>query len=881
MTGRTILFVILIFIGQIPRGYADIISADNARESGDYETAIAEYTALAQAGNAVAQATLGYMLYVGEGISQDYKAAIRWYRQSAQQGNADAQYNLAVAYAFGEGIDQNFIEAVSWYTRAAEQDHAIAQYSLGLSYSFGEGVEQNAEDAAYWLSRSAENGYARAQVLLGSKYHTGNGVPLDYEEAARWYTMAAEQGDPIAQFNLGSMYRSGTGVAQNLIESRRWYQLSSDQGYEAATIELNNIDRTLASSQRNLQQTPSPVPENTAPTSGSEMGPVAQETVEELATDKESEVAQEETTSGGLFGRLFGGRSSSEDEAIIETADESEILIEEETTADTFAYEPGPAIEVEPADQPDVSEAVILNEGNDGLMAMGAIDAALPEETSTASAELLESDSDIEGQNVESRGFFNRLFSRSGNNQDAVEPDAEEVEVPVEDYSTTDNETIEPAITEEPTTIDEPEVAQEEISSGGPFGRLFGGRSSSEAEQIDESSQADATDEIPAEPELIETETAQAEQSSGGFFNRIFGGNNSNETNVEEVAISENESYSQTSFEPSENISIDEANNLYERGIYEFERKNYGDAAKNFQSAAAQGNLMAQYRLATLFHQGLGKEQDYSQAALWYRRAAEQGNVDAQYSLGNMYLMGEGIPQDDRQARYWYNQAAQQGHEAAEHNVNNIDRFSENNITITEDIAAQILGIDDSMNISMDESLDLGINQNDEDTSEIVVASATPISAQPAPSSLAAVDYERGLAYAFGEGVTKDLKIAFQYFKQAAEKNYAPAQYKIGVAYAYAEGTSTDKDQAAYWYEKAAMQGHTIAQRNLGVMLENGDGINQDKIKALAWYNILAKSGNVMDIRRRDNLSSELSQVDITESDHITVELQDTITEVN
>ncbi|NNE38217.1 MAG: sel1 repeat family protein, partial [Gammaproteobacteria bacterium] len=71
MTGRKFLFVILTFVSQIPGSLADIVAADNARAAGDYETAISEYTSLAQAGNPVAQATLGYMLYVGEGVPQD------------------------------------------------------------------------------------------------------------------------------------------------------------------------------------------------------------------------------------------------------------------------------------------------------------------------------------------------------------------------------------------------------------------------------------------------------------------------------------------------------------------------------------------------------------------------------------------------------------------------------------------------------------------------------------------------------------------------------------------------------------------------------------------------------------------------------------------
>ena len=154
-----------------------------------------------------------------------------------------------------------------------------------------------------------------------------------------------------------------------------------------------------------------------------------------------------------------------------------------------------------------------------------------------------------------------------------------------------------------------------------------------------------------------------------------------------------------------------------------------------------------------------------------------------------------------------------------------------------------------------------------------MVASANPAPPSGVPSSLAAVDYERGLAYAFGEGVTKDLKTAFEYFKSAAEKNHAPAQYKLGVAYAYAEGVDMDKSQAIYWYQKAAFQGHTIAQRNLGVMYENGEGVIQDKAMALAWFSILADSGNIMDIRRKDALANELSSAEVEAADEIKKDL--------
>ena len=41
-----------------------------------------------RAGNAVAQARLGWMYEKGEGVPQDYAQAAAWYLKAAEQGNA-------------------------------------------------------------------------------------------------------------------------------------------------------------------------------------------------------------------------------------------------------------------------------------------------------------------------------------------------------------------------------------------------------------------------------------------------------------------------------------------------------------------------------------------------------------------------------------------------------------------------------------------------------------------------------------------------------------------------------------------------------------------------------------------------------------------------
>jgi hypothetical protein len=225
---------------------ADLDSAGRALAGGDYDTAAREFRILADQGDAGAQANLGYMYYVGEGVPQSYEEAVNWYRKAAVQGHRDAQYNLAVAYAFGEGVTRNFEEAAVWYGRAAEQGHMLARYSLGLSYASGEGVRQNPQEAARWFSMAAEQGYDRAQVQLGSKYYTGDGVPQDYDQAVKWYRMAAEGGNAAAQYNLGAMYRSGEGVAQDNDEALRWFRLAAGQNHTGAQNELNAFERAMA-----------------------------------------------------------------------------------------------------------------------------------------------------------------------------------------------------------------------------------------------------------------------------------------------------------------------------------------------------------------------------------------------------------------------------------------------------------------------------------------------------------------------------------------------------------------------------------------------------------------------------------------------------------
>ncbi|MCZ6803103.1 MAG: SEL1-like repeat protein [Proteobacteria bacterium] len=52
----------------------------------------------------------------------------------------------------------------------------------------------------------------------------------------------------------------------------------------------------------------------------------------------------------------------------------------------------------------------------------------------------------------------------------------------------------------------------------------------------------------------------------------------------------------------------------------------------------------------------------------------------------------------------------------------------------------------------------------------------------------------------------------------------------------------------------------------MAMMYLDGNGIEQDKVQALAWYQVVSINGNAMDIRRRNMLEKELTDMELTQS---------------
>ena len=153
----SILIVLALLLSPVGRG-ADFAAGQDAYNSGDYETAISEWQALAEAGDADGQFGMGLLYANGFGVPLDDAEALKWYGLAAEQNHPNAQCNIAVMHANGWGVPQSDDEAFKWYSLAAEQGVIEAQNALAKMYFGGFGVEKDRVQAYKWFSIAAELG---------------------------------------------------------------------------------------------------------------------------------------------------------------------------------------------------------------------------------------------------------------------------------------------------------------------------------------------------------------------------------------------------------------------------------------------------------------------------------------------------------------------------------------------------------------------------------------------------------------------------------------------------------------------------------------------------------------------------------------------------
>jgi hypothetical protein len=99
----------------------------------------------------------------------------------------------------------------------------------------------------------------------------------------------------------------------------------------------------------------------------------------------------------------------------------------------------------------------------------------------------------------------------------------------------------------------------------------------------------------------------------------------------------------------------------FESGRVATARKDYAEARRLYDKAAAAGYAMAMNNIGATYEEGEGVARNYAEAFRWYSKAAAAGEPIAMIDLGWLYEHGQGVAQDLAEARRLYETAAKAG----------------------------------------------------------------------------------------------------------------------------------------------------------------------------------------------------------------------------
>jgi TPR repeat protein len=205
-------------LGAAEAGTAEGLAALKEK---DYRKAREEFSAAAEAGDAVAQFHLGDLYLRGRGVEKSPRLATQWYEKAIAHGNGDAQGRLGILLWHGTGIGRNQKRALELLRAGAAGGSAIAQYGLALLDYKGEKVGL-ARGECYELFRKAgEQGHADAQAKVGDALlHGRTGGKENPEAAEEWLRKAAAQGHVEAMRDLGRCVTKVRGRGEGV----EWYR---------------------------------------------------------------------------------------------------------------------------------------------------------------------------------------------------------------------------------------------------------------------------------------------------------------------------------------------------------------------------------------------------------------------------------------------------------------------------------------------------------------------------------------------------------------------------------------------------------------------------------------------------------------------------------
>jgi TPR repeat protein len=162
----------------------------------DYANAYRLLREASDAGDAEAEANLGYLYARGQGVAADQQEALRLYARAADQGDGEGMNGIGYKYLFGTGVAVDRGLAVHWFCLAVAKGNPRAMDNLGLMLRVGRYLSRDVPEARSLWKQAADRGNTNAMLNLSSSY--SNPPDMDPVASAQWLLRAAQGGQPLA-----------------------------------------------------------------------------------------------------------------------------------------------------------------------------------------------------------------------------------------------------------------------------------------------------------------------------------------------------------------------------------------------------------------------------------------------------------------------------------------------------------------------------------------------------------------------------------------------------------------------------------------------------------------------------------------------------------
>ena len=293
----------------------------------------------------------------------------------------------------------------------------------------------------------------------------------------------------------------------------------------------------------------------------------------------------------------------------------------------------------------------------------------------------------------------------------------------------------------------------------------------------------------------------------------------------------------------------------FSRGMEAYAQDDFEVAIRELTVAAELGHRIAQFKLATMFLDGVGGPQNHKLAYDWFHRAAEQGDADSLNKLGWMCEAGFGVERDQARAVNWFRQAAERGHLEAQFNLaakyDNGEGVSQNHaeaarwyrLAAEQGLAdarfflAQALESGEGVPKNIEEAIDWYILASEQGhRSAGVTLWGHALAERYLPEDeiekifveRLGVEMRQPLAeykYAYrllvGDGVETNIAFALDLYRKAADKGFEPAREHLGMIYSLDfEGAASVKVNPAW--KKRKIDPETLELRPRWMYLEPG-----------------------------------------------------------